>query len=144
MVAGCRESLGHALEYVGVPVGDGGGLPVHEARGPHNLAPEVVADRLVAEADAEDRLLARKRLDDVEGDTRLAGRAWPRGQEDPVRVQGQGLLGSDLVVPEYPLFHAHLTEVQDEVVGKGIEVIDDEEHRLIIDPRLTRGSRMRV
>jgi hypothetical protein len=107
---------------------------MHQAACSDDIPAKVMAHGLVAQAHAEYRLPAGKGLDDVERDAGLMRRAWPGRQEDPVRVQGEGFLCRDLVIPEYPLLHAHLTEVLDEVVGKGIEVIDDEEHRLIIDP----------
>ena len=44
----------------------GESLAVHEAAGPHDAPAEVVADGLVAEADAEDGLPAGEGLDDVQ------------------------------------------------------------------------------
>jgi hypothetical protein len=70
----------------------------------------------------------REGLDDVERDARLARRARARGKEDAVGLQREGLLRRDLIVTEYALLHAQLTEVLDEVVGERVKVIDDEKH----------------
>src|ERR1035438_6121052 len=113
-------------------------LGVHRARRTQK------PDGLVSEAHPEDRLAPGKGTDDLERDAGVARRARARRQQDAVGFQRQGALWGDRVVAEHPLLHAQLPEILDEVVRERIEVIDDEEHGLPIDPRLTRGSRMRV
>ena len=49
------------------------------------------------------------------------------------------LLRRDLVVAEYPLLHAQLAKVLDEVVGERIEVIDDQEHCSDNGPVIDKG-----
>ena len=50
------------------------------------------------------------------------------GKEDPVRVECADIFDRDLVVTADGLFHAHLSIVLDEVVGEGVEIVDDEHH----------------
>ena len=144
MVAGAREPLGKAPEQIGVSVPDRRGLAVHQPACADHVAPEVLPDRLVAEAYPEDGPAPGEGLDDVERHAGIARGARARRKKDAVGIERQRLLDGDLVVAEDPLLHAQLAEILDQVVGEGIEVIDDEEHGPPIDPRLTRGSRVRV
>ncbi len=55
VVAGGLERRGQAGEDAGAAVADGAELAVHDLAGADHLAAEGLADRLVAEADAEER-----------------------------------------------------------------------------------------
>ena len=61
-------------------------LAVHRRRRADDLAAERLADRLVAEADAEDRDLARSGGDQVEADAGLVRRAGAGRQHDRLRL----------------------------------------------------------
>ena len=75
VVARGGEALRHAAKHVGILVEDGRSFAVHEAAGADDMAAEIVADGLVAEADAEEGFFARKGADDVERHAGLGGRA---------------------------------------------------------------------
>ena len=128
VVAGGGEALGEVFEHIGVLVKNGRGLAVHETVGAHDVAAEVVADGLVAEADAEDGFLTGEGLDHVERHARLGGRAGAGRDEHAVGVKGERLGRRDLVVAEDALLHAQLAEVLDQVEGKGVVIVDDEQH----------------
>ncbi len=53
VIAHDRQRCRQALEHTNLPVLDVARLAVHQSIGPHDLAPERLADRLVAEADAK-------------------------------------------------------------------------------------------
>src|SRR5687768_8032042 len=128
MIARRRKILRHAAKDIGVVVTNRRGLAVHQSRRPNNLSAKILTDGLVAEAHAENRLPARKGLDDVQRDSRLTRgtRAWR--QQHSLRVQRDGLGRRNLIVAKYALFHAQLAKILDEVEGEGIEVVDDEQH----------------
>ncbi len=128
VVAGGLQALGESAEEVFAVMGDGGGLAVHEAVGPDDVSSEVLADGLVAEADAEDGDLAGEGFDHGDGDAGFGGRAGAGGDEHAFGLEGDGFFYGDLVVSEDALLDAESTEVLDEVEGEGIVVVDDKQH----------------
>lgn len=106
MVAGGGEALGESAEEVFSVVGDGGGLAVHEAVGADDFSSEVLADGLVAEADAEEGDLAGEGFDHGDGDAGFGGGAGPGGDEDAFGLERKGFFGGDLVVSEDALLDA--------------------------------------
>ncbi len=73
-------------------------LAVHRFRRADDLAAERLADRLVAEADAEQWDLPGGGGDQVEADAGLVRRAGARRQHDRFRLHGQGVLDRQLVI----------------------------------------------
>ena len=87
-----------AGEQPAVVVMDHVGLAVHQAVGPHDVGAEGLADRLVPQADAQDRNLGGKAFDASARDAGLAGRAGA-GRDDQMRGRrGRDLVERDLVV----------------------------------------------
>ena len=78
MIAGRIERVGQAGEQLAIVMKDRAGLAVHKSFGTDNPAAEGLADRLVAETDAEDWQLAGKIFDNLNRDPGLIRRAWPR------------------------------------------------------------------
>lgn len=126
MVARRGKSLRKPGEYIGVAMRNGGSFAVHESIGSHDFSSEVVADGLMAEADAEEGDFTGKCGDHLDGNSGFERRARARGNEDSVGLEGEGFGGRDLVVAKYALLHAQLTEVLDEVKSEGVVVVDDE------------------
>lgn len=63
----------------------------------------------------------------------VAGFIWATGSgrnEDPIRFEGKGLSGRQLVVSEDLLFDSKLAEILDKVVGERVKVIENEKHRV--------------
>src|ERR1043165_1721685 len=74
-------------------------LAVHDPAGADHLSAERLADRLVAEADAENRRTDRG--DGFQADARLVRRAWARRDDQMRRLQPLELAQGDLVVAEH-------------------------------------------
>src|SRR5262245_20489492 len=129
MVAGGLEGLRRSLEDALAGVGDHRQLAVHELRRPLDQAAKGLADRLVPEADAEQRHLGvARRLDEIEADPRLVRRARTRRQHDRLRPRRQHLADADLVVAVHHRLGAKLTEIVVEVEGEAVVVVDQDDH----------------
>src|SRR5579875_2173724 len=122
MVTGGLEWAGQADERGPPVVMDEGGLPVHRPVADHPGA-QGLAQRLVAEADPQDRHLPGEGTDGGHRDPCLGRRPRPRRDDQGV-VPGQGRQ-ADLVVAEGARSGAQLGQVLDQVVGEGVVVVDD-------------------
>src|SRR5262245_49120259 len=78
MVSRCRERVLQASEDTTVIVMDKTGFPMHQGAGADDRAAKRLADRLMAQADAEDWQGFRRRADEPEADTGFIWRAGPR------------------------------------------------------------------
>ena len=87
VVADHREPLGQRRVDAAAVGRDDVGLAVHLPLRADDLAAERRADRLVAEADAEDRQLAGEGPDRVDADARLGRRARPGREHERVGLQ---------------------------------------------------------
>ena len=101
-------------------------LAVHQRGRAHDRAAIDLADRLVAEADAEDRDFRAGALDQRQADAGLVGRAGAGREHDGLGVHGHHLVDGDLVVAAHGELRPQLADVVDEVVGEAVVVIDDE------------------
>src|SRR5207342_3014372 len=82
MVARRIIGRGQPREDTLARVVDARDLAVHQGLRVHDLAAVGLADRLVAEADAEERQASREAPDHVERYARLVRRAWSRREHD--------------------------------------------------------------
>ncbi len=112
------------------------GLAVHQLRRANDLAAERRADRLVPQAHAENRhppsarpRQPRKVPDQLDRDPRVLRRARPRRDQDVRWTQRLHLGGRQLIVAAHDHLRAQLAHVLDEVVGKRIVVVENEDHR---------------
>ena len=128
VIANHREALRQRGVDAAPVVRDLVDLAVHEARRAHDLAAERRADRLVAEADAEDRQLAGEGLDRGDAHARLGRRARARRQDQRRRRQGSDAGDVDLVVAEHLHVGAELAEVLHQVEGEAVVVVDHQQH----------------
>ena len=128
VVADDVEAFGKAPEHT-EPVGaDRAGLAVHLHLRPHDLAAQRRADRLVAQADAEQRQLAGEVADGLDADARLGRRAGAGRQHQMVGPQVGDALHRDLVIAEHAHVLAEFTEVLHQVVGEAVVVVDHQQH----------------
>jgi len=112
---------------------------VHQAVRPHDVTAKVVADALVAEADAEERDAGRAdRADDAEAVTGFLGAAWAGLNHDHLRVHGHDLFPVQLVVAVHLGLPPELAEVLHDVEGKGVEIVDNEQHGLPVSSACIR------
>src|SRR6266852_1000886 len=95
-------------------------LAVHQARRAHDLSAERLSDTLMAEADAENRHLARHLTQQLERDSRFGRRARSRRNYDCAGPQRAHAGYVDRVVALYYYVGAEFTEILHEVVGKRI------------------------
>ena len=107
---------------------DAHGLAVHDLLGADDVAAVGGADGLVAQAHAQDRLLAGEGLDDGHRDAGLGRRARAGRHADAVGVERGDLFQGDLVVARHAHVLAQFTEVLDQVVGKRVVVVDHQQH----------------
>src|SRR5271165_5421950 len=129
VVAGAGHRAGDAGED-GLPVVfDFAGLAVHQLWGANHIAAEGCADGLVAETDAKDRDSIGKSPDEVDADACLLRRAGSGRKQDALRRERLYLVHGELVVAANGHLRAHLSHVLDEVVGEGVVVVENEEHR---------------
>ena len=128
MIARRPERAVDAAEHAFAAMAHLGQLAVHRHRRPHHVAAEHLADRLMAEADAEHRNGRRGLRDEVEADAGLVGGARPRRQHDGVGIGGHDFGGGDLVVAMDGDLGAQLAEIVDEVEGEAVVVVDEDDH----------------
>ena len=135
VVAVDREGFGQPREHALTGGRDLAGLAVHEVLRPNDLAPKRRADRLVAQAHAEDRQPAGACLDRRHRNARFGRRARPRRYHQP-RNAGRDALAdlghADLVVAEHLHLRSQLAEVLHQVVGEGIVVVDHQEFHFLM------------
>ncbi len=144
MVAGRGEGAGDVLEQALAGVVNLAGLAVHQRLGADHFPAIGLADRLVAEADPQDRQLRRRGAQQRQADPRLIGRAGPGRQDHPLRPHRQRVLHRDLVVAPDSRLRPQLVHIVDEVVGEAVVVIDHQDHAADVEPgarlaKLRRG-----
>src|SRR3989304_4632678 len=112
-------------------VGDFGELAVHDRRRADDSAAEGGADGLMAEANPKDGNMGAEAFDGVAGDARFFGGAGAGGYNDLLGPQRLDLIQSDFIVAKDPDVGAELAQVVIEVVGEGVLVVDEQNHRLL-------------
>ncbi|MPN07828.1 hypothetical protein SDC9_155100 [bioreactor metagenome] len=99
-------------------------LAVHQRFGMHDAPTEGFANRLVAEADAEQRNLAGEFLDRRQRHAGLRRRAGAGRNDQIVGLEAGDLGQRDGVVAEDFHLLAKFAEIMDEVVGEAVVVVD--------------------
>ena len=118
MVASDFNALGNAAEKALAVVFQARGFSVHESSGSDDIAAEMLSDRLMAKADAKNRLFAGERFDHRNADARFVGRARSGGYENAAWVESLGFFDGDFVVAIDALLDPQCTEILHEVVGE--------------------------
>src|SRR5687768_10487332 len=93
-------------------------LAVHHPLGPYHTAAVGLADRLMAETDAEDRQLPAPAADQWDRDARLRGRARPRRYDDGIGLEGPDVVDAHGIVPSDDRHSPKLAQILDEIVGE--------------------------
>src|SRR6185369_854033 len=106
------------------------GLAMHQVRRADDVTPESRPDGLMSQANAKQRYLAGKMPDQRNRDSRLLRRAGARGEKNPFRAHGFHLRRSYLVIPPHLDLGTQFTQILDQVIGKRIVVVEDENHKL--------------
>ena len=126
MIAPGAEALRQAFEDPRAVMVDLGGVAVHRALRPRDEAAEDFAHHLVAEADAEDRELARILAHDVHRLARLVRRAGAGRDDDG--LGGRDVLRRHRVVAHHARRLPQLLEIARHVVDEAVVVVDDQDH----------------
>ena len=131
MIAGHLHGIGQAFEQAAAIMHDLGLLAVHDAGAHIHPCPGVQAQQLMAQADAQHRHMVRQPAQEFRTEARLRG--MPRPGRDADHLQG-GVHGhvqdGGIVVAQHHGLVPQSVERLDQVVGKGIVIIDEQEHGL--------------
>ncbi len=84
-------------------------------------------DRLVAEADAEDRNLAVQFSRDIDRAARLGRRAGARGNDNRLRCEPTDIVDRYVIVPHDARLLPQPREVPREVVDEAVVVVDEQD-----------------
>ena len=109
---------------------DGIGLAVHQLPRAHDLASRRLPNRLMPQADAQDRQTTQKALNASDRDPRFLRRARARRDDQVAGLQDLDLVQRDPVVAVDLDIHGRvdLAQTLHEVVGERIVVVDDQDH----------------
>src|ERR1700722_9473797 len=118
-----------AAKNAGAVVADLRQLAVPLGRSAHHFPPKSIADRLMAEADAEDRNFCRGLRDQAEADAGLLGRAGAGREHDGIGIGGDNGAARHLVVAMHLDLRPQLTEIVHQVEGEAVIVVDEANHR---------------
>ena len=83
----------------------------------------------MSQADAEQRHMRPKDADDFIRQSRFTRRTRPRRDQDALRLQRFNLLDGEFVVAANQHIRPKLAQVLNKVIGEGIVVIEDKNHR---------------
>src|SRR4029079_12950408 len=101
---------------------------MHDPIGTNDNAAVRFTNRLVPEANTENRNRASPTANQWHADARLRRRARARGDDDRLRRQVADGFNVDGVVPTNLDLGSELAEVLNEVVGEGVVVVENEKH----------------
>src|SRR6185369_2950072 len=128
-VIACRlKSVRQATKDCHGVVTDLGCLAVHKSLGANYTPAECFANRLVPKTNAKYRNLFGKCANNRDTYARVRGHAGPGRNHDPLGFQFADLIHRDRVVAIDLRISAKLAQILDQVVGKGIVIVDDQDH----------------
>jgi hypothetical protein len=133
MISGRLEWIWKIFEDASAVMFDRRSFSMHQTRGQNDFAAENSPDALMTETNAEDRHFRSQDADDLVANASVFRTAWSRRNTDPVGRERFGFGDSDLVVPLHNDIATKHAEILDEIVGKRVVVIDDQNlfiHRL--------------
>src|SRR5712692_9418732 len=134
VVARRHKTIRYFPEYPVLVVTDARGLAVHHLPRAHHFPAESLPDRLVSQADAEDRHPAGEAGDELEAHPGLVRRAWTGGDDDVRRLYCLYLLNRNFIISENRDLGAELAQVLHQVVGERIVVVEHHDHRTSFAP----------
>ena len=102
---------------------------VHRLLGSADRSAERLDDRLVSQANSQDRCLGLKLLNYLEADAGLIWIARPRRKDNGRRVEALDLFSGYRIVANDVCITSQLSEIPREVVDEGVVVVDDQNHR---------------
>src|SRR6266571_6652441 len=143
VIACGRKSLRQAGEQAFAVMEDFADLAVHQRGSAEDLSAKHLANCLMAETHTKYRPGLVKESNNVFRDPGIGRHPRSRGDHDPLGFQALDLFQCDLVVPEYAQFFTQLAEILHEVVGEGIVIIDNDNHKTLKEARSQKpGARI--
>ncbi len=106
------------------------GLPVKQLGRADNFPAERRTNRLVAQANAQNRNLPRQFLDHLDGDPGFLRSARSGRNHDALRLAAGDLLHANAVVSVHFHLAAELAQILRQVVGERIVVVEQQNHDL--------------
>ena len=94
------------------------------------LPPNAAPDRLMSQANPQQRHLARKMADQLDADSGFLRRARAGREHDPFRVHRLHLGGRHLVIAAHLDLRTQFAQILHQVVGERIVIVEDENHKL--------------
>src|SRR5689334_4180051 len=128
VVARGVERRRHPGEHTALVMHDRRQLAMHHPLGADDARAERLPDRLVAEAYAEDRHLARETAHERHRDPGVARRAGPGRDDDPLRVHRFDFVERGGIVAHDLDRGPELAQVLDEVPGEAVVVVEHQQH----------------
>src|SRR5882724_11848003 len=128
VIAGRDEGARQSPKHAHSRMLDRRGFPVNNLSRLADLAAERLADRLVSQAHAQDRNLARKIANHTQRYARLAGRAGSRRDDDALRPHRLDVSSRDLVVASHFDFGTQFPQILHQIPGERIVVVDHQHH----------------
>ena len=128
MIACCGERIGQSAEYAVAVVVNLRSLAVHQRLGVNDLAAKSLSNALVAEANAEQRDFTGEVLDRGNRNTGFVRRTGAGRDDKVLRIQFFDLLHGDFIVAVYQHFFAEFGEILHQVIGKGVVIVDHQQH----------------
>jgi hypothetical protein len=135
MVSRGLKTIRQPLKNRSVVVADLARLAVHQVRRGHDLAPESLPNRLVSQADAQNRFFSLESFHNFQRDARLIGIAGAGRNDNSVRILP--LYGGNVyfVVAEDLELLPQLAQVLNQVISERVVIIDYQDHRLLCEFR---------
>ena len=107
----------------------GAGFAVHQVMGADHLAAKRFTDGLMAEAHTEYRRLTGHVANEGDEDAGFAWGARTGREQNAVRPESLDFLDCQFVVAAHHDLRTQFAQVLNEVVGEGIVVVENEDHR---------------
>jgi hypothetical protein len=127
MITGGGKGVGHALKEMTVLMKDGRGFPMHQAIRSDNFPAICLANALMTEADSEKGffpLPAGNGWERYAGAVRVAG---ARRQNNTSKGLNLDIFKGSLIVSDDRAGCPALSKILNQIIGKGVEIINDEE-----------------
>lgn len=128
VIASGRQGTGSTMKDGLVIVFNAAYLAMHDFAGPDHTPAEGGADSLMAEAHTQDRFLSREILKQFNADAGLLRRTRPGRNHDVGRIAVFNFFAGNLIVTPHLNGFAQFAEILDQVVGKRIVIVEDEDH----------------
>ena len=126
VVPGSGKGVGHVLKEMTVLVQDGGGFPMHQPVCPDNFPSVGLTNALMPQADPEERFFPLPMGHRRKGYARTVRVARPRRKDNTVKGLNLDFFNGSLIVSHDCAGCPTLSKILYQVVGKGVEIINDE------------------